>query len=259
MIPILVSRLGNTATMLLNRPKTYNAMNAEFLKLFTKNLKELGSDKSVHGVVITGAGAAFCSGGDLIQVLEQDGSPEDAFYEMAGLFHEGIMEIRTMAKPVIAAINGVAAGGGFSMALACDFRVMAQSASMKQAYTSSGLSLDGGGSFMLPRLVGMARALEIAAFDEVISADQALEWGLVTKVFPDEMVLDKAKDMVKLISKRSLNSLGLSKKLFLQSFSTSFEEQLECERQLLAKASVHSDGLEGLSAFSNKRKPNFNQ
>jgi 2-(1,2-epoxy-1,2-dihydrophenyl)acetyl-CoA isomerase len=162
-----------------------------------------------------------------------------------------------MAKPVVAAINGIAAGGGFSLTLACDFRVMAESAVLRQGYTSNGLSIDGGGSFALPRLVGSARALEIAAFDEPISPSQALEWGLVTKVAPDSEVQKEALLILERLSRTSLHSFAWSKRLFLESFNNTLETQLELERQGISDCASHPDGQEGLKAFVEKRKPVF--
>ena len=158
---------------------------------------------------------------------------------------------------MLAAVNGVAAGGGFSLALACDFRVMEKSAVLRQAYTSNGLCIDGGGTFTLPRLVGYARALEIAAFDEPISADQALSWGLVTKVVEDGQALVEATAMAQLLARRALNSFAWSKKLITDAFNTSFESQLELERTALEACADHPDGREGLAAFSEKRKPKY--
>ncbi len=143
-------------------------------------LISLAVDPDVRGVIVSGKGKAFCAGGDLKWVATSATGSVAAFHELAARFHQAVLEIHRMPKPVIAAINGVAAGGGFSLALACDFRVMAQSATLRQAYTSSGLSIDGGGSFALPRLVGHARALEIMAFDRPIASEQAQSWGLVT-------------------------------------------------------------------------------
>jgi 2-(1,2-epoxy-1,2-dihydrophenyl)acetyl-CoA isomerase len=162
-----------------------------------------------------------------------------------------------MKKPVVAAVNGVAAGGGFSLALACDFRVMEKSAVLRQAYTSNGLCIDGGGTFTLPRLVGYARALEIAAFDEPISAEQALSWGLVTKVVEAGQARVEATAMAHLLARRSLNSYAWSKKLITDAFNTSFESQLELERAALEACADHPDGREGLAAFSEKRKPKY--
>jgi len=162
-----------------------------------------------------------------------------------------------MKKPVVAAINGVAAGGGFSLALACDFRVMDESAVLNQAYTSAGLCIDGGGTFTLPRLVGYARALEIAAFDKPIPASRALDWGLVTKVTAGGQALDEGMTMARDLAGRSLNSFAWTKKLITDSFSTSFETQIETERAALEACADHPDGQEGLRAFAEKRKPRF--
>jgi 2-(1,2-epoxy-1,2-dihydrophenyl)acetyl-CoA isomerase len=162
-----------------------------------------------------------------------------------------------MEKPVVAAINGIAAGGGFSLALACDFRVMAQSATLRQAYTSSGLSIDGGGSFALPRLVGLARAMEIMAFDQPISSARALEWGLVTKVVPDEELLSTTLTMLNDLSKTALHSFAWSKKLMSNSFHNTLETQLELERQGISDCAAHPHGQEGIRAFVEKRKPSF--
>jgi 2-(1,2-epoxy-1,2-dihydrophenyl)acetyl-CoA isomerase len=168
-----------------------------------------------------------------------------------------ITEIRRMGKPVIAAINGIAAGGGFSLALACDFRVMAQSAMLRQAYTSSGLSMDGGGTFALPRLVGLARAMEIMAFDDPISSARALEWGLVTKVVPDDQVHPEAMAMLNRITQGALHSFAWSKKLMVDSFDHTLETQLELERQGISDCAGHPEGQEGIKAFLEKRKPSF--
>jgi 2-(1,2-epoxy-1,2-dihydrophenyl)acetyl-CoA isomerase len=162
-----------------------------------------------------------------------------------------------MEKPVVAAINGIAAGGGFSLALACDFRVMAESALLRQAYTSSGLSIDGGGSFALPRIVGLAKAMEIMTFDPSISSSQALEWGLVTKVIPDEKLTGEAFAMLDTVTSGALYSFAWSKKLITQSFQHTLETQLELERQGISDCAAHPNGQEGIRAFVEKRKPSF--
>jgi 2-(1,2-epoxy-1,2-dihydrophenyl)acetyl-CoA isomerase len=245
------------AKVALNRPEAYNAFNYEMISQLADHLTTLASDNNIKAVVITGNGRAFCAGGDLKWALDYSNRPAGAFHTLAGQFHLAILEIRRMKKPVVAAINGVAAGGGFSLALACDFRIIEKSAVMRQAYTSAGLCLDGGGSFSLPRLVGYARALEIAAFDEPISSTRALDWGLVTKVVEDGQALDEARRMAGQIARRSLNSFAWSKKLITDSFDTSFETQIENERAALEACADHPDGIEGLSAFAEKRKPQF--
>ena len=165
------------ALVTLNRPKAYNAFDLPMVQLLADKLVSVALDPGVLGVVISGEGKAFSAGGDLKWINGYGENHGAAFHELAARYHQAILEIRRMPKPVVAAINGPAAGGGFSIALACDFRIMEASATLRQAYTSNGLSIDGGGTFALPRLVGLARAMEIAAFDQPISAETALSWG----------------------------------------------------------------------------------
>jgi len=243
----------------LNRPKAFNAFNLEMISALADVLIRLATDSSVKGIAITGRGKAFCAGGDLKWAVHYSEKPGASFHRLASQLHQSVVEIRRMNKPVVAAINGPAAGAGFALALACDFRIMEESAVLTQAYTSNGLSIDGGGTFTLPRIVGFARALEIAAFDKPISAKQALEWGLATRVVEDGTALKKAIDMLNELAKNSLHSFGWSKKLFNESFSSTFESHIELEREGLSDCSNHPDGKEGLNAFIEKRKPVFNR
>lgn len=254
---ILVSREGRVAQITFNRPDFFNAFNSEMIESLANHLTSLAVDQEVAGVIITGAGKAFCAGGDLRWALGWPAGAPAAFYELAARFHQAIREIRRMAKPVIAAINGVAAGGGFTLSLSCDFRVMDRTAKMRQAFTANGLSIDGGGTFNLPRLVGLARALEIAALDPPIEADQALEWGLVTRLAEPGQALAQAHALFDELSQRSLHSFSFSKLLMTDSFDTSFETQIERERKALFRAASHPHGMEGLQAFVEKRKPNY--
>jgi len=256
-VSVALSKKSGIAEVLLNRPEAFNAFDQEMVMFLAKNLTHLATDDSVSAVVISGEGRAFCAGGDLRSLLALPHGPAVGLYELAASFHQAIVEIRRMKKPVIAAINGIAAGGGFSMALACDFRVMAQSAVLRQAYTSNGLSIDGGGTFTLPRIVGLARALEIIGFDKPISSEQALAWGLATKVVPDGQALQEAHRMALELTKGSLHSFGRCKELMTNSFHTAFEAQLELERTTLSCCADHPDGREGLTAFVEKRKPVF--
>lgn len=256
--PVKVEKAGGIAKLILNRPEAFNALNLEMAESLAAITLSLAKDDSVSALVFTGAGKAFFAGGDLKWMAGFDKGPAAALHELAGRFHLAIQEIRRMKKPVIAAINGVAAGAGFSLALACDFRVMAKSATMKQAYTSAGLSIDGGGTFTLPRLVGLARALEIAAFDRVISSEQALAWGLVTKVVPDDKVVEEAMAMAGELAKISLHSFGWCKQLLTDSFDSSLETHLERERKGISTCAAHPEGREGIKAFLEKRKPEFN-
>ncbi len=245
------------AFVYLNRPKGYNAFDLDMVKQLAETLTVLALDSNIAGVVISGRGKAFCAGGDLRWVGEHKENLSKAFHRLAAQFHQAIVEIRRMPKPVIAAINGLAAGGGFSMALSCDFRIMAASAILKQGYTSNGLSIDGGGSFMLPRLLGAARALEIAAFDDPIDAEKALKWGLITEMVDDGQTVERAYDLIRLLKKRSLDSFAASKKLVTDSFNTGFEAHLENERQRLSFVAGRPNGSEGITAFLEKRPPMF--
>lgn len=255
--PILTRRHGKILEVTLNRPEAYNALNLDMMNRLAEALSLGAGDDSIQGVLITGKGKAFCAGGDLKWISQQKEEAGSVLHRLAPQFHLSILEIRRMEKPVVAAINGIAAGGGFSLALACDFRVIGQGASLRQAYTSSGLSIDGGGSFALPRLVGLARAMEIMAFDEPISSAQALEWGLVTKVVPDSEVLSASTAMLTRLSKTSLHSFAWSKKLMTNSLSSTLETQLEQERQGISDCAAHPDGREGIQAFAEKRRPSF--
>lgn len=256
---IKVEKEGEVEKIFLNRPEAFNAFDIELVSDFSDALVVAAVDKDVRVVVITGIGNAFCAGGDLKFILDFKGGVGAAFHTLASSFHRAVLEIRRMGKPVIAAVNGIAAGGGFSLALACDFRVMEKSATMRQAYTSAGLCIDGGGSFTLPRLVGLARALEIAAFDQSISADTALDWGLATKVVDDGEALSEAVAMARELSGISLNSFALMKRLMTDSFDTPFETQIERERLGIETCGEHPDGLEGMRAFVDKRKPVFDK
>ena len=243
--------------ILLNRPESFNALNLATAQELGESLRQLRGDENIRGIIITGAGKAFSAGGDIRRAVHHPKGPAAAFHELATFVHLAIAEIRGMPKPVIAAINGVAAGGGFSLALACDFRVMAESARLKQGFTSNALCIDAGGTFTLPRLLGFARALEIATFDEFIPAEQALEWGLVTKVVPDANLLDAAAAMMGKICEKSLHTFGWSKQLLNNAFETTLETQLDRERAGLVSCVSHPDGVEGMNAFLEKRKPKY--
>jgi 2-(1,2-epoxy-1,2-dihydrophenyl)acetyl-CoA isomerase len=239
----------------LNRPESFNALDIEVADGLAEALIGLSTDESVKAVIVSGEGKAFCAGGNLKWVLDHPSGPRAAFHELASSFHRSVIEIRRMKKPVIAAVNGVAAGAGFSMALACDFRLMAKSASLRQAYTSVGLCLDGGGSHILPRLVGHSRAMEIIAFDEPISSERALEWGMVTKVVDDGTAMDESLKMARELCGRSIHSFGWCKGLITDSLDTPLEVQLERERAGIADCGASEEGIERVRAFAEKRKP----
>jgi 2-(1,2-epoxy-1,2-dihydrophenyl)acetyl-CoA isomerase len=243
------------AKVTLNRPKLYNAFDLDSIQMFSETLIELAMDKHVACVIITGEGNAFCAGADLNWLSGYGKSHGEALHELAASYHQAILEVRRMPKPVIAAINGIAAGGGFSAALACDFRIMEASALLRQVYTTNGLSIDGGGTFTLPRLVGLARAMEIMAFDRPISSEQALSWGLATEVVEDGQSVNRAVELATEMKRVPLSSFSACKKLMTDSFNTSFESQLERERDSLSWCADQPNGREGIAAFLEKRRP----
>ena len=247
------------AIIMFNRPEAYNSFNVDMVKSLAQILVKLALDPGVVGVILSGEGKAFCAGGDLAYIKGSGNTYGAALHELAAHFHQAILEIRHMPKPVVGAINGLAAGGGLSMALSCDFRIMEASATLIQGYTTNGLSIDGGGTFTLPRLVGLARALEIAAFDEPINAEKACAWGMVTKVVEDGTGVKSAIQLIEEMKKRSFTSFAASKKLLTGSFDTPLEVQLEKERELLAWCGDQPNGREGIGAFLEKRKPLFNR
>ncbi len=257
MATLEVSIQNHVGKIQLNRPEAFNAFDLDLCQNFHRSLRELAESPEVRALVILGGDRAFSSGGDLRwmkQHLDQLGS---SVFELAGCFHESILTLRTMEKPVIAAVKGVAAGAGFSLALACDFRVLGENAKFVHAYSSAGLCFDGGGSFHLARIVGLARSLEIAAFDQPIGASQALRWGVATKVTTDEQVNEEAIEMAETLAKRSLHSWGWSKRLLSSAFSNNLETQLKLEQEGIAACAAHEDGREGICAFLEKRKPNY--
>lgn len=255
---ILSAREGAVLTLTLNRPGRLNALDFALVDALLVELRAAARDGSTRAVVLTGAGRAFCSGGDLRAAVEANPSrPSTSFYSLASQFHLCVQEIRWMEKPVIAAVNGVAAGGGFSLALACDLRVMASSATLQQAYTTAGLVFDGGSSFTLPRLVGLARSLELAMLDEPVSAEKAARLGLVTSVVPDEQALPVAKALAARAAGRAVGAFGRAKRLLNGSFEQGLDGQLEAERQAITAAAESAEGREGVMAFLEKREPRF--
>ena len=255
--PVEIERRGDVAVVRFARPEVHHAMNRELLEGLADTTKKLRSDDDVRAVVVTGGDRAFCAGGDLQFIVDYAPGPAAAVRHLAGVLHEAIVDIRRMPKPVIAAIRGSAAGAGMSLALACDLRVVGRSARFVLAYGSRGLSVDGGAGFSLPRLVGLARALEIAALDEPIDAERALALGLATRVVDDARVFEEALALADRLAARAVRAFGEAKRLFLESFETSLEVELDRERDVLAEVVTRPEAAEGIAAFREKRPPVF--
>ncbi len=255
---IVLDYHDTVATITLNRAEVYNAIDLRMCAALHTHLADVGRDQRIRAVIVTGSGPAFCAGGDLRFALAANPlTPGDSFLALTNMLHDCILTIRTMSKPVLAAINGVAAGAGLFLALACDLRVMADTAYLKQSNTSYGLSLPAGGSWMLPRLVGLARALEIVLLDEPIAASRALELGLVTRVMPHAELLGEAQSLAARVARKPIGAFGRVKRLLNDSYWHTLEEQLQDERMQLAASANALEGREGISAFLEKRRPDF--
>jgi 2-(1,2-epoxy-1,2-dihydrophenyl)acetyl-CoA isomerase len=256
---VLVEREGGVETIRLNRPDVLNACNNELLAELELALRGTNRDQSIRCVIITGNGRAFCSGQDLADVKGQyeSGAAPNLGDHLRKRYHKSIEMIRTMEKPAVAAVNGVAAGAGASLALACDMRIVAESASFVQAFVHVGLVPDCSGTFMLPRLVGMGRAFEMAATGRKVTAKEAVQTGLANQMVPDEELEGAVSALAEKLAALPTKAIGLTKRAFNHAWTASLSEQLEYEAHLQTTASQTQDHLEGIKAFLEKRKPAF--
>jgi 2-(1,2-epoxy-1,2-dihydrophenyl)acetyl-CoA isomerase len=253
MAEVEVTRDGGVLTLILNRPDVLNAFNTSLHKAFQAVLKEAG-DASVRAVVITGAGRGFCVGQDLTEFQEGAGDIGD---RLRVGYHKNVLAIRGLEKPVIAAVNGPAAGAGLSLACACDIRIAAESASFVPAFIGIGLVPDSGGSYFIARLLGSARAFEWMSQNRKLTAAEALEWGLVSEVVADETLPARAAELAGRYAQAPTRGVGMTKRLFDNAQTATLDEQLELEAQLQAAATQTDDFREGVTAFLEKRPPSF--
>lgn len=244
---------NGVATIQLDRPDSLNAFIAKMNKEIQDAVKEAEQSTDVRCIVITGKGRAFCSGQDLLEVDDQ----MDHGNVLRNLYGPMIRRIQRCEKPIIAAVNGVAAGAGFSLALLCDFRLMSDRASFINAFIHVGLIPDSGNLYLLKKIVGEAKALELSVLGEKVTAQQALNLGIATKVIPmvewEETVNQFAKNIANLPTK----TIGLIKRTLKATDFLTFDEYLEYEAQSQRIAGLTADHREGVHAFLNKRKPNF--
>ena len=243
------------AFITLNRPEKYNAFNREMALLLQEKLDECKNNPAVRCVYITGSGKAFSSGQDLEEITNsKDLTVINILDEH---YNPIISRIRYLNKPVVAAVNGVAAGAGANIAIACDICVAKHSASFVQAFSKIGLIPDSGGTFFLPRLIGLQKALALSMLSEKISATEAERIGMIYKVFNDETFNEETIRLAKTLAELPTKALHLTKKAMNQSFISSLEDQLHTEEVLQQRASTTQDFQEGIRAFLEKRNPNF--
>jgi len=255
MSTILTETHGAIARITLNRPEKYNSMDWGTAKALQDALDAAEKDEVVRCIVITGAGKGFCAGQD----LGQASNPDDIdFARLVEEQYNAIIRcLRKIEKPIVAAVNGVAAGAGANIALACDIVVAAQSASFVQAFSKISLIPDSGGTFFLPRLVGLGRALALTMLAEKVSADEAAQMGMIWRAYPDESFAAEVEKLVASLAALPTKALGLTKKAMNSAFENSLEQQLAMEKELQVEAGKTQDFREGVQAFLEKRKPVF--
>jgi 2-(1,2-epoxy-1,2-dihydrophenyl)acetyl-CoA isomerase len=245
------------ATLTVNRPTAYNALNAPAAREFLDAITQLDEDSTVRCVVITGAGNAFCAGGDVRGF--HDHLPEIGTHlkQLTHLLHGAVSRIARMPKPVIAAVNGVVAGGGMGLLLACDLAYAVETATLAMAYTRIGANPDGSSTFWLPRLVGVRRALELIYTNRVLSAPEALAWGLLNGIMAPERFLDGVYEVAQQLAQGPTLAYARAKKLCYASLNETLETQMANEAHEITASGKTEDFREGIMAFMQKRVPTF--
>lgn len=253
---ILYEVSDGVATITLNRPETLNAFNEQMIGETTAAFKAAGRDAGVRCVVITGAGRGFSSGQDLKDVQERGDDFSIADHLRRG-YNRLIRRMVTLEKPVLGAVNGVAAGAGCGVAVACDLRIASHQASFVQVFSKVGLIPDSGSTWLLPRLIGHARAYEMAVTAEKVPAEKALQWGLVNQITPAEQLMENTAAWAQRLASGPTLAFGLTKRAMHHAWTSSLEEALEYEAMLQGIAAGSKDHKEGVAAFLEKRSPQY--
>jgi 2-(1,2-epoxy-1,2-dihydrophenyl)acetyl-CoA isomerase len=258
MASILISREAGVLSVTLNRPDKLNAFNPEMHALLRGALEQALDDAGVRAVLLTGAGRGFCAGQDLSERnLSADAAPIDLAVSLGSNYNPLVRRLRALPKPIVCGVNGVAAGAGANIALACDIVLAARSASFVQSFARLGLVPDSGGTYFLPRLVGVARAMGLSLLGDRISAEEAERWGLIWKALDDARLLEDATATARMLAEGPTKGYGLIKKAIYASAGNSLDAQLDLERDLQREAGFSADYREGVAAFMQKRKPSY--
>lgn len=256
MSTILLSKQNGVAVLKFNRPKVFHSFNAEMRQALLNALDDCAADPSVRCVILTGEGRAFCAGQDLAEISDAATAPS-----FESILDEGFnliaLKIRQLQKPVVAAVNGVAAGAGANLALACDIVVATESASFIQAFSKIGLIPDSGGTFTLPRLIGFARASALMMLGDKVTATEAERMGMIYRCFPDAVFEEKTSALATTLAAMPTRGLALAKQALNAAFTNDFETQLALETKLQGEAASTDDYTEGVTAFLEKRQPVF--
>ncbi|MGB3344549.1 MAG: enoyl-CoA hydratase-related protein [Aequorivita sp.] len=244
------------AYLTLNRPEVFNSFNREMALLLQKELDDCERNPEVRAIVITGSGKAFCAGQDLKEVTSPELNP--GFKKILEEHYNPIISrIRKIEKPIIAAVNGVAAGAGANIALACDVVIASENASFIQAFSKIGLVPDSGGTFFLPRLIGFQKASALMMLGDKVSATEAEQLGMVYKAVSSENFMEEVNSIANTMANMPTKALGLTKRLLNESMNNSLKDQLDLESKLQIESAQSEDYSEGVDAFVNKRKPEF--
>jgi 2-(1,2-epoxy-1,2-dihydrophenyl)acetyl-CoA isomerase len=258
---VTVERDGAVATVRMSNPARLNALSTLMSGELIDALDHLNQDSEVRATVLTGEGRGFCAGADLSALEEpyrRGERPKLSTFLQSDTGYNRLIPLLAQApKPVIAAINGVAAGAGLSVALACDLRIASEDASFSLAFVKIGLIPDSGACYFLPRAVGMARALELAITGDRIDAAAALQMGLVNRVVPSDVVVPEAQDLAKRLAELPTGAIALTKRIFNEASDMSLAETLDLEATIQDEAAATDDHLEGVMAFLEKRQPTF--
>ncbi|MEO8165789.1 MAG: 2-(1,2-epoxy-1,2-dihydrophenyl)acetyl-CoA isomerase PaaG [Betaproteobacteria bacterium] len=255
---ILLDIVEGVATITLNRPERLNAFTAEMHSELKQAMQRIQADASVRALMITGAGRGFCAGQDLSERDTREAGQSGAVGSSLEQYYNPLLrQLRALPYPVICAVNGVAAGAGCNLALACDIVLAARSASFIQAFSRIGLIPDAGGTHILPRLVGTARAMAASLLAEKVSAEQAEQWGMIWKCVDDDWLMNDAAAMTRQLAGQATKALGLTKRAIYASAHNTFDQQLDLERDLQREAGSSEDFREGVNAFKEKRPARF--
>src|SRR5688572_23110750 len=255
MASVLISHEAGVQTITLNRPEALNAFTPEMHKELRAALEQALDDAAIRAVLLTGAGRGFCSGQDLSQrKVEPGAAPIDLSVSLGSYYNPLVRRLRELPKPIVCAVNGVAAGAGANIALACDLVVAARSAAFVQSFARLGLVPDSGGTYFLPRLVGTARAMGLAMLAEPLSAEDAERWRLIWKVLDDERLMPEATELARRLASGPTKAFGLIKKALLASPGNSLDSQLDLERDLQRDAGFSEDYRKAVAEFLEKRK-----
>ncbi len=254
---VLFDVVDGVAAITFNRPDSANAMDLDVMQRLMHISIECDEDPAIRSVLITGNGTFFSAGGDLDSFGEAADKAGALIKEMTAYFHAAISRFSRMNPPIIAAVNGMAAGAGFSLVAACDLAIAAESARFTSAYTAASLSPDGSSTYFLPRLVGTRRAMELMLTNRRLSAEEALDWGLVNRVVPDGELMEESMELARRLAHGATLAFGTVKSLLHNTFSDTLETQMELEARGIAALTHTHDGQEGVAAFREKRAPNF--